>query len=176
MAKDIGSAEELILHPVRLKVVQALSAAEMTTAQLAETMPGVPVPSLYRHVARLVAGGVVEVADQRHVRGAVERTYRLAAGANTVEGQYREFAAFVASLIGGFGEYLRRPDAGEVAGMVGYGQAELWLNPAELQEFAGKLSAALREASANTPGGARKAVLFTTVVFPVEGSPTPPTS
>lgn len=171
MAKNIEGAEELILHPVRLKVVQALIAAEMTTAQLAETMPGVPVPSLYRHVARLVEGGVLEVAAERHVRGAVERTYRLVAGGTSPEGQFREFAAFAGSLIGGFGAYLAKPSADASAGMVGYGQAELWLTPAELQEFAGKMSAALREASEHSPGEGRTAVLFTTVVFPVDGAP-----
>lgn len=44
----------------------------------------VPAASLYRHVARLVDGGVLSVVAERRVRGAVERTYVLRTAAASV--------------------------------------------------------------------------------------------
>ena len=73
----MGSAE-LLLHPVRLRIVQAfLGEGELTTADLRARLTDVSPATLYRQVATLAAGGVLEVAAERRVRGAVERTYRL---------------------------------------------------------------------------------------------------
>ena len=65
---------DLLLHPVRLRVVHALSGgAALTTAQLGARMPEVSKVTVYRQVAALVDGGFLEVAGEQRVRGAVER-------------------------------------------------------------------------------------------------------
>jgi DNA-binding HxlR family transcriptional regulator len=86
----------LLLHPVRLRIVQAfLGDRALTTSQLRAELGDVPTASLYRHVARLVTHGVLSVVAERRVRGAVERTYvmRVAAariGADQVAAMSRE--------------------------------------------------------------------------------------
>src|SRR5262245_53062252 len=98
---------DLLLHPVRLRVVQAfLGDRALTTTQLQAELPDVPAGSLYRHVAKLVEGGVLDVVSERRVRGAVERTYVLRAsrarlGVDEIASMSREqhrqaFLAFVA--------------------------------------------------------------------------------
>ena len=75
---------DLLLHPVRLRIVQAfLGDRALTTSDLGRELADVPPGSLYRHVARLVDAGVLAVVAERRVRGTVERTYvlRLAAAA-----------------------------------------------------------------------------------------------
>jgi hypothetical protein len=73
---------DLLLHPVRLRIVEAfLGDRALTTLQLREELPDVPAGSLYRHVAKLVDAGVLSVVGERRVRGAVERTYVLRDGA-----------------------------------------------------------------------------------------------
>ena len=70
---------DLLLHPVRLRIVQAFlgdRGAHHHDAPAAE-LPDVPAASLYRHVARLVDAGVLAVVAERRVRGALERTYVL---------------------------------------------------------------------------------------------------
>src|SRR5580693_5088430 len=72
-----GSAD-LLLHPVRLRILQAfLGDRALTTSQLSAELSDVPAASLYRHVARLVDGGALQVVAERRIRGAVERTYVL---------------------------------------------------------------------------------------------------
>ena len=42
-----------------------------------DRLPDIPQATLYRHIAVLADAEVLEVADERRVRGAVERSYRL---------------------------------------------------------------------------------------------------
>jgi hypothetical protein len=66
---------DLIIHPVRLRIVGALQLRQMTTKQLGEALPDVPQATLYRQVNALVEGGILEVAEQRSINGIVESTY-----------------------------------------------------------------------------------------------------
>src|SRR6266542_1967148 len=115
------ASADLLLHPVRLRVVQAfLGDRALTTTQLRAELPDVPAGSLYRHVARLVDGGVLAVVSERRVRGALERTYVLRASAAhlsldeiakmTPDEHRQAFLAFVAGLIGDADRYLARGD------------------------------------------------------------------
>jgi DNA-binding transcriptional ArsR family regulator len=52
---------ELIAHPVRLRVLTAMAGRELTVDQLGELLDDVPTPSLYRQAALLIEGGLIEV-------------------------------------------------------------------------------------------------------------------
>src|SRR5215472_10164628 len=104
---------DLLLHPVRLRIVQAfLGDRALTTSDLAAELADIPPASLYRHVARLVDAGVLAVVAERRVRGALERTYVLRLQAATVglddveamtaDDHRQAFMAFVAGLLGDF--------------------------------------------------------------------------
>lgn len=66
----------LLLHPVRMRVVIALSADELTARDLQRLYPDVAQASLYRALNQLLTGGVIEVVKESPKGGAVERTYR----------------------------------------------------------------------------------------------------
>src|SRR5215469_6928748 len=69
---------ELLLHPVRLRIVHALSGGRsLTTAQLRARMPDVSKATMYRHVSLLTEGGLLEVESEQLVGGTIERSYRL---------------------------------------------------------------------------------------------------
>jgi len=71
-------AVELLLHPVRLRIVHALSGGRaLTTTELGARLPEVSKVTVYRQVALLAENGFLEVAGEQRVRGAVERRYRL---------------------------------------------------------------------------------------------------
>lgn len=71
-----SNALNLILHPVRLRIIQTLVRRERNTQHIAEALPDVPVSSLYRHIRLLLEAGYIEVASTRSVNGIEERTYR----------------------------------------------------------------------------------------------------
>ncbi len=81
---EMASAD-LLLHPVRLRVVQAfLGDRVLTTADLRAELTDVPAATLYRHVGVLAEAGVLAVVGERKVRGAAERSYRLVSSAASV--------------------------------------------------------------------------------------------
>ena len=173
------ASDDLLLHPVRLRIVQALLGDRtLTTADLRAELTDVPVASLYRHVALLADAGVLTVVGERKVRGAVERSYRLDlarasldagdAAAMTVEDHRRGFRTFAAMLIADFERYLEgsggRPDLAR--DRIGYRQAAVWVTDEEFDELAAELGAVLRKRLEHRPEGARRRRLISVVNMP----------
>lgn len=170
---------DLLLHPVRLRIMHALSGGRvLTTAQLRARMPDVSVVTVYRHVALLVEGGFLEVDSEQRVRGAVERRYRLhqerpridgdATASMSLEDHRRGFAAAMAVLIAEFNAYLDRDGADPVADSVGYRQGTVWLSQDELAEMIIDMGAAILSRIGNTPAPDRMPYLLSTILFPTE--------
>jgi DNA-binding transcriptional ArsR family regulator len=173
---------ELLLHPVRLRIVHALSGGRvLTTAQLGARMPEVGKVTVYRQIARLTEGGFLEVDGEQRVRGAVERSYRLrqdrpaidagAAAAMSLDEHRRGFAAAMAVLIAEFNAYLDRAGADPAADSVSYRQGTVWLSPDELTEMTTELLAVLRDRVSNTPAPGRFPYLLSAILFPAEQPP-----
>jgi hypothetical protein len=173
----VVTSAELLLHPVRLRIVQAfLGERALTTTALRAELPDVPPASLYRHVARLVDRGVLSVVAERRVRGALERTYILRAAAArigadevakmTVDEHRQAFLAFVAGLIGDAERYLARPDVDPLRDGASYNLAGLWLDDVELMEFARELHTVVQPRLANGPRPGRTRRILATVLLP----------
>ena len=171
------ASADLLLHPVRLRIVQAfLGERALTTGQLKAELPDVPGGSLYRHVARLVDAGVLAVVAERRVRGAVERTYVLRvssaqvgpaeAGRMTPDDHRQAFMAFAAGLLGDFDRYLARGEPDLVRDGVGYRIAALWLTDAELGDFLRDLARVVGQRLANPPAPGRVRRVVAGVVLP----------
>jgi hypothetical protein len=171
-----GSAD-LLLHPVRLRILQAfLGDRALTTSELSTEMSDIPAASLYRHVARLVAGGALQVVAERRIRGAVERTYVLRQAAARVradeiaamqaEDVRAMFMAFAAGLIGDFDRYLQRGRPDLIRDGVAFGIEGLWLDDAEFTEMMRDLYRVLDSRRANLPGKRRRRRLLASVLLP----------
>ncbi|MFD8787003.1 helix-turn-helix domain-containing protein [Kitasatospora sp. NPDC059599] len=169
---------DLLLHPVRLRVVHSLAGGRvLTTSQLCERLSGVSKVTVYRHVGLLAEAGFLEVAQERRVRGAVERHYRLradrpVAGAATAAAMstadHRQgFAAAMAVLLAEFNAYLDLDDADPAAQGVSYRQGTFWLSPEEIAELGRELFAVLEPRLANGPAPGRDPYLVSPIVFPV---------
>jgi DNA-binding transcriptional ArsR family regulator len=173
---------ELLIHPVRLRIVYALSGGRpLTSAQLLTRLPDVPKATLYRHVALLADGGVLEVVGEQRMRGAVERTYRLRSERTIVSnadarrmstGEHRQaFSAAMAALLAEFGAYLERPGADPFADGVSYKQTTLLLTPDERAALIDEVRAAIVARGGHEAAPGRTPHLLGTILFPLE-SPT----
>ena len=180
MAKLSGMASaDLLLHPVRLRIVKAfLGDRALTTSQLAAELGDVPPGSLYRHIAMLSRAGVLQVVAERRIRGAVERTYTMRQAAAQIQpgeakamtpGEHSQaFLAYIAGLLADVDRYLATspPDPAREAG---YRAGAMWLTDAELAELLHDLRAVFQPRLANTPGKRRRRRLFYTVYLPAPG-------
>ncbi|MBD3146338.1 helix-turn-helix domain-containing protein [Microbispora bryophytorum] len=172
---------EVLGHPVRLRVVQALAGGRvLTTSQLCERISDVHKATVYRHVRALADAGVVEVDGEHRVRGAVERRYRLrervVIDADTVaamspEDHRRTFATAMAALISEFDAYLGLDGADPVTDEVGYRQHVLWLSREERAEMIEELRATIVARMRNEPAPHRRRHLLSPILFPVETPP-----
>jgi DNA-binding transcriptional ArsR family regulator len=164
---------------VRLRIVHALSAGRArTTSELSARLPDVSKATLYRQVSLLAEAGLLEVAGEERVHGAVERCYRLnkeraridAAAAKSMsrEDHRSGFAAAVAGLVAEFNAYLDRDDADPTADLVGYRQIPVWLTRKELAQLIERVSSAMGSNRDNRPGRGRRLYLMSPIIFPIE--------
>ena len=176
---------ELFGHPVRLRIVHAMRGGRtLTTGQLCELLPDVSKAMVYRHVEQLAAAQVLEVVEERRVRGAVERHYQLrqdrasirpdAAAALSPDDHRRGFAVAAAALVAEFNAYLDRDGTDPAADLVGYRQHGIWLSRDELEALIADLAAAITPRLANPPAPERARYLLSPILFPSEEPPLTP--
>ena len=183
---DGPSVAETLLHPVRLRIAQALVGRELTTQQLKDELSDVPQASLYRHVSRLVDAGLVRVTDERPVRGGIERSYAViesavalgpaAFASATHDDHLRYFPTLVGSLLPALERYLRSGEPGLGHDTVRYQQLPLWLTDDELRDLSTRLTDLLEPLRANQPDGERRRTLLSMTLIPdanatLDGSP-----
>jgi Helix-turn-helix domain len=178
----VAGSAELLLHPVRLRIVQAfLGDRALTTSQLSTELSDVPAASLYRQVARLVRAGVLQVVAERRVRGAIERTYVLRLAAASIrpdelesmspEEHRQAFMAFVAGLQAAADRYFVRPDFDLFKDRAGYRLNGLWLDDAEYDAMMADLAKVLAPRLANAPRKGRRRRILGYVLLPGEDAP-----
>ncbi len=131
---------DLILHPVRMRIILAIANRVLTTQQIADLLPDIAQTTLYRHINLLLEGGILRVVRESQVRGTVERELALVEGAGridietsasmTPQQQEQIFTTFIAMLLANF----RRSQAQLPEGLPPalYNQQRLYLTPAEL--------------------------------------------
>ncbi|MCT1477667.1 helix-turn-helix domain-containing protein [Microbacterium sp. p3-SID336] len=132
---------DVVLHPVRLRIILQFGGRELTTAELRRALPDVTQATLYRHVSALVDAGILVVVQERKVRGAIERTLALgdrmahvdehAMGAMEDARLRTAFLTFLGELGAGFDRFLSDPDTSS-RGFAGFGQTPLHVTEADL--------------------------------------------
>jgi len=173
---------DVLLHPVRLRIVQAfLGGRQLTTGQLGVELPDVTQASLYRNVARLVEAGILVLVSERQARGAVERTYglrldatRMSAGevaALTRDELAQAFAIFTSVLMSSFDRYLAHSESAPdlVRDGVSYSMNALWLSDEEFVDFVVALAAVIAPYAAQGPGQGRRRRMTASALFPMIG-------
>jgi DNA-binding transcriptional ArsR family regulator len=181
-----ASRPDLILHPVRLRLLAALARRQLTARQLSELLPDIAQATLYHHLGKLAQSGLLRVVSERQVRGAVEKKYALDEESVvlrpadlenvTREDHLRYFTIFVAMVLGDFARYLQQgtPEApiNPFADGVSYSEGPLYLSDEEFAQAAAALRQALLPFIGNEPAPNRRRRLLTTIVFPDAEAPT----
>jgi DNA-binding transcriptional ArsR family regulator len=173
---------ELLLHPVRIRILHAFSAGRTrTTSDLCARLTDVSQATVYRHVALLTEHGVLRVIDEQPVGGAVERHFELDRNLATVDtvtartmspaDHRRAFAAAMAALLADFGAFLDSGDPTVSAALIAYRQIPLWLSPDEVHALVAEVQAPITDALANEPASTRTQYLLSPILFPVAETP-----
>ena len=157
---------EILLHPIRMRLLQVVSAAGPCTArQIADVLDDIPTTSLYRHLGRLVEARLLDVVAERQVRGAVEKTYDLPRSGALLspegsdapsEAHFRAFLSFIAGQLSTFSRYLEQGVPNLVEDGVVYQTTPLYLSDEEHEALLGDLRAVIQDAVTNPPAPDRR--------------------
>ena len=172
-----ASRFDLLLHPVRMQIVQAFAGdRKMSAQELGVRLADVPTATLYRHLNTLLEGGLLEIVEERQVRGGTERVYALPEDRMSIPPQelsvatpadhMRYFTTFVAGLLGSFARYLKRPSVDLARDGVGYRQVTLNLSDDELRVLMSDLDNRMRRELDNPAGDGRTPRVITRIVLP----------
>lgn len=108
---------DVMLNPVRMRIIQALAARQnMTATEICEKISDVPRTTLYRHIKILLDNNILSVVSEQKVRGSLERTLALNVGEivkhNTLENAAQNAFAFLMNKYAAFQSYFnnKNPD------------------------------------------------------------------
>lgn len=138
-SKMAQSRYDLILHPVRLRILHALEGdRRMTVRQLEQRLGDVPLQTLAGHIHILVDGGMLLEEGEGpeplyHVGETTIPDYEKHRA--TPADHLRYFTTFVAGLISSFSQYTKRRDADVVRDHIAYRQRTLFLTDQELADL-----------------------------------------
>lgn len=167
---------DLILHPVRMRVILALNSRRLTPKQLAAELKDVAAATLYHHLNLLTDAGITQVVEERLVRGTLrEKVYTLSHASDllrpdeithTSKDELQQcFLAFVSKLIGDHARYLDLK-AGRYYTDGGYHQHAVYLSDEEYVQSGREINAALLPWLKQEPALGRRRYLLTTIVLP----------
>jgi DNA-binding transcriptional ArsR family regulator len=171
------SRVDLILHPVRMRLLITLARRELTARQLSQLLPDVPQATLYHHLGILTKAGLLSVVSERPVRGTMEKIYTVAVDDASLrpddlanasrEDHLRFFTMFVSTLLSDFSRYLQQDKPIDLfADRVSYGETPFYLSDDELAQASRALNQALSPFLDNQPAPDRQRRLFAFVTFP----------
>jgi DNA-binding transcriptional ArsR family regulator len=182
MAETNANKLEFLMHPVRIRILQAfIGERRLSVQEVGEVLADVPPATLYRHLNALAQAGVLVIAEKRRRRGTIEKVYTLPPEMTQISQQdlahasradlMRALIGFLAGLIGSFARYLSRKEIDLERDMVGFRIVPLTLTDDELRDLLRQMDHLLIEASAKGPGPGRTPRTLTRIVLPDDATP-----
>lgn len=171
------STVDVILHPVRMRIIQYLINQQLSAQQLKELLPDIPQASLYRNIKKLVESEVIHIVDEIPVRGTVEKVYSMqdpkagSIGPDEINNLPKEekmamFIKYMANLMGEFERYINQQNVDFVADGVSFRQASIYLNDEEFLEFIKDLAAVYSKVLPNQHDKKRRRRTVATMMIP----------
>lgn len=167
---------DLLLHPIRIRIVQSLyGGKQLTTQQIAEELSDIPQATLYRHLKKLLDHHFLEVIEERPQRGAIEKVYQLHEDAIHISGSdtanwskgdhSRAFARFLTTLQADFDRYLENSQLDLQKDQISYRQAAFYLDDQEMQDLIHELATAIQKRMTYQPNASRRRRLLSTILI-----------
>lgn len=171
------SKADLILHPIRMRIIQAFIVGQKrTTQQLVKQLADVPQATMYRHLNKLLKAGILEVAEENKVRGTYEKVYFLARGGGDLSPEdlteksasyhMELFLKFAASLIGDFSAYVGQEHYHMQKDGISFRQFHSYLSDEEYSILLQEIREPLLRVANNEPAEGRRRRVISTIVIP----------
>ena len=155
------SMMEVIMNPARQRIAQYLLLHKRgTTNDIAKELSDIPKPSLYRHLKLMAETGLIQVVEEKKVRGTIEKTYGLVENPIGSEPTNDEIANLIQkgllSLMNDFQIYFQREDADPKRDLLSFTTSTLLLTDEEYMAFMKEIAQILNKIISNKPENGRK--------------------
>lgn len=171
------SRADVILHPVRMRIIQCLINQQITAQQIRELLPDIPQASLYRHIKKLVEAEVIHIVDEIPIRGTVEKVYsinnpsKMTLGVEEVNTLSKDqhmglFIKFMANLMGEYERYLNQDRFDIVVDGVSFRQTSMYLNEEEFSQFIKEIVGVYSKFTQIKPEKDRRRRTVATIIIP----------
>ncbi|MDD3334250.1 MAG: helix-turn-helix domain-containing protein [Eubacteriales bacterium] len=162
---------EVVMNSARQRILQFLLAqGDATPGQMAEKMKDIPRPSLYRHLRILLDANVIEVSQEKRIRGAVEKTYRvkknLTGNGKESEDTPKLINSALLSLTASFTHYFADPQADPVKDLLSVSFSTLMLSDEEMIGLLKQVGELLNAHMTNEPLENRKTRRLAFISYP----------
>ncbi|MCL4561408.1 MAG: helix-turn-helix domain-containing protein [Chloroflexi bacterium] len=168
--------EDLLLHPVRLRIILAIAGRQVTAQQLANELPDIPQATLYRNINLLAAAGFLNVIQERRVRNTVEKIYALPEKdlmltAEDIknaqpEDYIRQVAQYLGLLLGYFVRYIDKGDVDIIRDDVLFQLSPIYLSHGEVQSLGKAVLKAMQPYMKNEPSPERRRQIMGLISLP----------
>jgi DNA-binding transcriptional ArsR family regulator len=176
--------EDLLLHPVRLRIILATVGRQVTAQQLAAELPDIPQATLYRHINMLADAGILSVVKEQRVRNATEKTYALPHQDLMLtvedledaepEDYIRLFTQSLGLQLGYYTRYIQQGDVDFARDNVLFQMFPAYLSELEMKELGQAIQAVLLPFVKNKPSPERRRYILGLTSLPdVVGIPLP---
>jgi hypothetical protein len=175
--------ENLILHPVRLRIILASAGRQVTVRQLANELPDIPQASLYRNINILASAGILNVVQERRVHNTLEKTYALPEQGLLLtmedlinaqpEDYIRLFTQYLGLLLGYYVRYIQKGNVDFARDSLVFQMSPVYLSQAEIQKLGQALNDTFLPFVKNEPSLERQRFILGLMSLPdVVGAPT----
>lgn len=172
---------DCITNPVKCKLLLEIhSQGKATAKHLADTYNDMSQATLYRHLKKMLNDGILQVVEEKQVRGTVEKTYSLAYDINSnMETMVEEnsgdlymqyFMQYIFGFAKQFQEYCQSPNINIKEDMTGFSLSPLYLSDDELTSLVTSISQIINAVKSNGPNPERKLRTIGVIVSPAENT------
>lgn len=169
------SKVDVILHPVRMRIIQTLiNGRKLTVQQISGKLPDISQATLYRHLKLLLNAKVIEVVEEYPVRGAIEKVYALPNQAESIsveeiskwspDQHMDSFMKFMTTVLADFERYVHQESFDLLKDGAGYRQVTFYATDEEYKVFNETYRNALLKLIGNEEGGQRRKRTMTNIV------------
>ncbi len=168
--------ENLLLHPVRMRIILAAAGRQVTAQQLANELRDIPQATLYRNINLLAASGMLNVVQERKVHNTVEKTYALPDKSLMLSGEdlkdaepedyFRPVVEYFGLLLSYYARYLQRGDVNLERDHVLFQMTPIYLSAGEARELRQAVRDLLLPHVKNGPSPERQRLILGMISFP----------
>jgi DNA-binding transcriptional ArsR family regulator len=166
---------DIVLHPVRMRIVQTLINRKKLSAQLiGSILTDIPQATLYRHLNKLLEANVLTVVEENPVRGTVEKIYSLSTETASIsaedianwspEEHKNYFMKFITTVIADFERYVNQKEYDMEKDGAGYRQVSFYASDEEYIEFMKTLQQGVMKLIENEDNPTRRKRTLSTII------------